>query len=68
MFNPRQQKWSEHFRWTEDSTEIVGITPTGRATIMRLDFNDTRYDENDSIRNTHQFWREAGWHPPQEDI
>jgi len=29
LFHPRQQKWTEHFAWTEDYTLIVGITPTG---------------------------------------
>jgi 5-methylcytosine-specific restriction endonuclease McrA len=67
LFNPRQQQWSEHFVWTADGREIVGITPIGRATCQRLDLNDFRYDEEDSIRNTRRFWVLAGWHPPSED-
>jgi 5-methylcytosine-specific restriction endonuclease McrA len=29
LFHPRQQKWSDHFRWSDDFTLIVGLTPTG---------------------------------------
>lgn len=67
LFNPRQQQWNEHFIWTADGLSILGITPTGRATCARLDMNDERYDEDDSIRNARRFWVQAGWHPPQED-
>lgn len=67
LFNPREQQWSEHFIWTADAREIVGVTPTGRATCDRLDLNDDRYQEEDSIRSTRGFWVEASWHPPPED-
>ncbi|MFN6562029.1 MAG: HNH endonuclease [Nostoc sp. ChiSLP01] len=66
LFHPRQQKWSEHFIWTKDGRKIVGITPTGRATSHRFDFNDERRDEP-SIQVARGFWVEAGWHPPQSD-
>ena len=39
LFNPRQQIWGEHFAWSEDGLNIVGLTPTGRATIVRLQMN-----------------------------
>jgi hypothetical protein len=55
LFNPRQQKWVEHFVWTDQGTLIEGITPTGRATCVRLDLNDTRYPDHDSIRETRRF-------------
>lgn len=32
IFNRRLQQWDAHFQWSTDSTEIIGITPTGRAT------------------------------------
>ncbi len=41
LFHPRQQHWSEHFTWSEDYTEIIGVTPTGRATVERLRMNRT---------------------------
>lgn len=37
MFNPRTQRWPEHFRC--DSVEIVGVSATGRATVASLDMN-----------------------------
>ena len=33
LFHPRQQEWAEHFAWSADTTQIVGITATGRATV-----------------------------------
>jgi hypothetical protein len=67
LFNPRQQIWSEHFLWSADGKTIVGVTPTGRATCKRLDINDERYPEDDSIRSARGFWIQAGLHPPNED-
>ena len=29
LFNPRVQVWHDHFRWSEDGIEIVGLTPMG---------------------------------------
>lgn len=37
IYNPRRQDWPEHFRW--DSVRIVGLTPTGRATVAALAMN-----------------------------
>ncbi len=67
LFNPRQQQWTEHFTWTADGRTIIGTTPVGRATCNRLDLNDERYSEEDSIRSTRGFWVRAGWHPPPGD-
>lgn len=67
LFNPRQQQWSEHFIWTADALNILGQTPIGRATCDRLDLNDERYDEDDSIRTARRLWVQGGWHPPKED-
>jgi hypothetical protein len=39
IFNPRLQSWPEHFAWNAEYTEVVGLTPTGRATVVRLDLN-----------------------------
>ncbi len=39
LFNPRKQAWSEHFEWLGDATHVRGLTPTGRATIVRLKMN-----------------------------
>ena len=39
IFHPRQQRWPEHFAWSEDHLRIIGLTPTGRATVMLLHLN-----------------------------
>ncbi len=31
LYNPRQQIWTEHFRWSGDGTQIIGLTAYGRA-------------------------------------
>jgi 5-methylcytosine-specific restriction endonuclease McrA len=67
IFNPRRQKWEDHFVWVDQGLVIKGITPTGRATCIRLDLNDTRYPENDSIRETRRFWIKTRLHPPLDD-
>jgi hypothetical protein len=37
LFHPRRQRWSNHFRW--DGVRVVGLTPTGRATVAALQMN-----------------------------
>lgn len=39
LFHLRQQKWSDHFAWNEDFTLMIGLTQTGRATLVALDLN-----------------------------
>ena len=43
LFNPRQQRWSEHFLYDQASASIVGLTPEGRATVRLLSMNDEDY-------------------------
>lgn len=40
LFNPRTQKWREHFDFSQDKTEIIGKTPCGRATVENLQMNN----------------------------
>ncbi len=58
LFNPRQQKWAEHFTWSPDGIYIVGLTACGRVTIMALKLN------NDLAVTVRRYWVQAGWHPP----
>lgn len=39
LFHPREQWWHQHFRVDADAVTIVGTTPTGRATVLRLGMN-----------------------------
>lgn len=39
LFNPRLDRWDEHFIWSADRLSITGLTPTGRATVVALALN-----------------------------
>jgi hypothetical protein len=39
LFHPRRDHWADHFAWNADATLMIGLTPTGRATIERLQLN-----------------------------
>ncbi len=39
LFNPRRQRWSRHFGWSDNFLLIVGRTATGRATVEALHLN-----------------------------
>jgi hypothetical protein len=67
LFNPRQQVWAEHFGWGQDGIRMMGTTVVGRATCSRLDCNDERYPDADSIRSVRRLWANVGWHPPAND-
>ena len=59
LFDPLRQIWTEHFAWSADETQIVGVTPTGRATINALKLN------NEIAVEVRRNWILAGWHPPK---
>ena len=58
LYNPRQQLWSDHFRWSDDNLRLIGLTEIGRATIDRLKIN--RAEVVESRRE----WVQMGKHPP----
>jgi hypothetical protein len=58
LYNPRKGDWTTHFQWSEDFSEIVGISPTGRATIVRLNVN------RENLINLRKVLAAAGLHPP----
>ena len=60
LFNPRLQRWSEHFKWSRDGAGIVGTTPCGRATAEALRLN------NEDIVAARHIWVMVGFHPPIE--
>jgi hypothetical protein len=67
LFNPRADRWEEHFIWSSDGHRILGVTPVGRATCARLDMNDDRYLGEHPIGEVRALWVMAGWHPPAGD-
>jgi hypothetical protein len=38
-FDPRNERWRDHFAWTSDLMRIEPLTATGRATVGMLDLN-----------------------------
>lgn len=61
LFNPRRDRWSEHFTWTEDSSMIVGQAPIGRATVLALRMN------RPLVVRARRLWVRIGVHPPAEN-
>jgi hypothetical protein len=60
LFNPRTQAWYDHFVWSDDGTEIIGLTPTGRATVIALKMNQP------FMIHARRRWMRVGWHPPRD--
>lgn len=58
LFNPRKQRWEEHFAWVKDGEIVLGLTSTGRATTSRLRMN------RDHAVVARRVWIKAGAHPP----
>ena len=58
LFHPRQQRWTEHFAWNDAYTVIIGLTPTGRATVAALHLN------REGLVNLRRVLYAAGEHPP----
>jgi hypothetical protein len=60
LFNPRRQRWSRHFVWSDDSLLLQGRTATGRATVAALHLNRT---ERVNLRRA---LGALGEHPPDD--
>lgn len=58
LFHPRLHSWAVHFAWTEDYTLMLGLTPTGRATVEKLDLNRS------GLVNLRRILAAAAAHPP----
>ena len=39
LYHPRKHLWRDHLAWSEDYTQMIGLTPTGRATLTALQVN-----------------------------
>lgn len=60
LFHPRRDRWGDHFTWNEDYTLVLGLTPTGRATVATLDLN------RPGVVNLRRLLLTVGLHPPAE--
>lgn len=61
LFNPRRDKWGDHFVWSADGLTIVALTAVGRATVAQLALNRERIIP---IRADDVLVRR---HPPKDD-
>ncbi|HEY0556349.1 MAG TPA: HNH endonuclease signature motif containing protein [Thermoanaerobaculia bacterium] len=61
LFHPRLQRWRDHFIWSHDFKRILGLTPTGRATVEALRLNRA------GLVNLRSVLFQVGEHPPRED-
>ena len=61
LFNPRTQRWGDHFAWSPDGLRIIGRTAIGRATIALL-----RLDTDPDALLVRSYRVQAGWHPPAD--
>ncbi len=59
LYNPRKNTWPGHFQWSSDFSMMIGITPTGRASIEKLLLN------RPSLINLRLVLAGVGKHPPQ---
>jgi 5-methylcytosine-specific restriction endonuclease McrA len=59
LFHPLKQAWNHHFAWSDDGTRVIGLTPTGRATIQALRMN------RPAIVQLRRYWVALNTHPPR---
>ena len=57
LFNPRANKWEEHFRWSPNWQKLIGRTSIGRASIATLDMNAQL------LQGARPYWRLVGLIP-----
>ena len=62
LFNPRRDRREDHFQWTADTLQIIGLTATGRATVAKLELN------RGNLVRLRELVRRAGLHPPKSDV
>lgn len=58
LYNPRVDNWQDHFIWSNDGLQIVGVTTVGRAMVIALELNRER------VINIRSADRAVGRHPP----
>ncbi len=60
LFDPRRESWHEHFAWAAEGDRIMGLTATGRATVLALNLN------RPALVRARRAWVSVGWHPPED--
>jgi len=59
LYHPTRDQWDEHLTWTDGATLLVGVTPTGRATIAALQMNRPQ------LVQLRGYWVATGRHPAE---
>jgi hypothetical protein len=60
LFHPRRQRWRDHFAWDSTYAIVIGLTPTGRATVEALQLHRA------GLVNLRRVLYAAGEHPTLE--
>src|SRR5262249_15575466 len=60
LFHPRKQPWSDHFAWSDDAIQVLGLTRIGRATVEALQLN------REALVNLRRVLVQAGEHPSDD--
>ncbi len=61
FFHPQAQVWTNHFVWSKDGSEIIGLTAVGQTTIVALQMNRS------ALIRARRMWVKLGEHPPTFD-
>jgi hypothetical protein len=59
LFHPRKMSWYDHFIWSPDFLQVIGITDIGRATVEALALNRI------GLMNFRRALLKLGVHPPK---
>lgn len=58
VYHPRKHRWADHFTWDSEHTQVLGLTPIGRATTAALQLN------RNGVINLRKVLVTARLHPP----
>lgn len=58
LFHPQREVWNDHFSWSENATELIGLTLSGKVTIDTLRMNRPQ------LIRVRRLWVAMGEHPP----
>ena len=62
LYHPRRDRWRDHFAWNHDATLVLGLTPSGRATVEALQLNRA------GLVALRRLLFAAGVHPPLDHV
>jgi hypothetical protein len=58
LFDPRRDRWSDHFIWDRSASLVLGVTARGRATVATLKLNRS------GVVELRRILLSQGLHPP----